>query len=1072
MKKLFIPFLVLLVFFTLGATLVEASPPRYDVNLSSVFNGNNGVNHAYIDKEYGNKIKLDGSLEEKSGYAFAFWLVDGTVREDLPMDHEFIVKGAMDIRAVFSETTEHAVIFMDSNRNIIDTQYVPDGENAISPMLRQGSLASETFDVFSSGGSSYDNGEYESEGLVWDYQGVRGDLTLDGTAFTFGKGDSNHLKSSEIPGGISSFSFDAVHAFSGSQMREVSLFVNGEAVESFDITDTVETYKVDGLGVSGAFSLELRNTGGERVTVDNFNWKRAGVTLPDKPAFIIDETTPWDGSLESITEDKVLTLQYQLDTTDTYTVSIDDDSGVVNDEHSYNSVVNAKASVHSGDLSFSHWESDGKVLSFDQNYAFSVLEDRSIKAIYQSSPEVAEPIINISDGLNLRDGHISYLAQFEFPSDYELMDFGLVASSERRDIEMHESGVTKYTGTNYEENTNEFLISLKENHETVRGYLVLENSAGTKNTYYTPYVDTTSPTLEVSESEIALFEGQSFSPVEDVSVAADDNFDGDLTDSVTYSVIDGEGAQYGQPVDFTQLTEGNYDVVYSVSDEAGNSISHTLNLNIQIDTTPPSLDAPSGYTHGQGDTLDPLTDLALSAEDNADGSLTPSITYTLEDQFGESLEPGDFSSLSVGAYTLRFSVKDSTGNSVQATTNFDVVEESPVETIYYTGFENDSIDFYSSNQTDTIDSLEWESNNVATAAYANQDRFIGNQALRINSGLNSFIHTYEAFDNVDSFKFEAVTTAMDDTGAVIEVSISTDKTNWISLSEETLTDEYQTFEYFIDYESLKDITYQDGIYIKIEQVQERINIDDFYIYGTGSSKPGDDEPTSPEDDEPTSPEEPISNDLETLLNEDLIPYFDEAEGIYGDQLENSLQTILNRDVKSLSYDDAKWVLEESDRDPDNENNIILVYTRDSVKGQWDYPNWNREHVWPQSKLASSGAKEDVHHLKPSDVQENSSRGNLPFGTTGSTYEPPDEVKGDIARIVFYMDARYPSLNISSSTIGDLSTLLEWHEQDPVDSFEMNRNSVIYKHQKNRNPFIDHPHLAWLMYHDHPSVDLQ
>ncbi|MFW6016626.1 MAG: endonuclease, partial [bacterium] len=98
-------------------------------------------------------------------------------------------------------------------------------------------------------------------------------------------------------------------------------------------------------------------------------------------------------------------------------------------------------------------------------------------------------------------------------------------------------------------------------------------------------------------------------------------------------------------------------------------------------------------------------------------------------------------------------------------------------------------------------------------------------------------------------------------------------------------------------------------------------------------------------------------------------------------------------------------------------------------------------------------------------------GNLPFGESGSTYEPPDEVKGDVARMVFYMDARYPSLNIAPSTIGDLGTLLQWHEEDPVDAFEENRNDVIYSYQNNRNPFIDHPHLALLMYHDHPDVTL-
>ncbi|MGE4571547.1 MAG: endonuclease [Candidatus Izemoplasmatales bacterium] len=190
-------------------------------------------------------------------------------------------------------------------------------------------------------------------------------------------------------------------------------------------------------------------------------------------------------------------------------------------------------------------------------------------------------------------------------------------------------------------------------------------------------------------------------------------------------------------------------------------------------------------------------------------------------------------------------------------------------------------------------------------------------------------------------------------------------------------------------------------------------------------------------------------------------YYESVIGLSGDDLLYELNSILNEGFKQLSYDDAKWVLEESDRDPNNPNNVILVYTRESVQGQWNYPNWNREHTWPQSKLHTSGQKADMHNLKPSDVAENSRRGNLPFGyMTGSgVYEPHDDVKGDVARILFYMATMYLDLDIESGILGQMSILLDWHQMDPVDDFERNRNEVIYSYQKNRNPFIDYPHLV-------------
>lgn len=39
----------------------------------------------------------------------------------------------------------------------------------------------------------------------------------------------------------------------------------------------------------------------------------------------------------------------------------------------------------------------------------------------------------------------------------------------------------------------------------------------------------------------------------------------------------------------------------------------------------------------------------------------------------------------------------------------------------------------------------------------------------------------------------------------------------------------------------------------------------------------------------------------------------------------------------------------------------------------------------------------------------------------------------------------------------------WHEEDPVDEFEIQRNNRIYEYQGNRNPFIDYADLATILY---------
>lgn len=210
----------------------------------------------------------------------------------------------------------------------------------------------------------------------------------------------------------------------------------------------------------------------------------------------------------------------------------------------------------------------------------------------------------------------------------------------------------------------------------------------------------------------------------------------------------------------------------------------------------------------------------------------------------------------------------------------------------------------------------------------------------------------------------------------------------------------------------------------------------------------------------------------------LSEYYESAEGLTGDALKNQLHIIINTGFHGVTYGDARYMLDETDRDPNNSSNLILLYLGTSVSGEWDLgTTWNREHVWPQSLLgvpADNGtvnAASDLHNLKPANPSVNSSRGNKYFDdiTTSVAYAPNRlEARGDIARILFYMEVMYTIYHLVNTTpntyeMGKLDTLLEWHELDPVDDFERNRNEVIYTKQHNRNPFIDYPHFVELIW---------
>ncbi|MDN3251339.1 endonuclease I family protein [Streptomyces mutabilis] len=217
-------------------------------------------------------------------------------------------------------------------------------------------------------------------------------------------------------------------------------------------------------------------------------------------------------------------------------------------------------------------------------------------------------------------------------------------------------------------------------------------------------------------------------------------------------------------------------------------------------------------------------------------------------------------------------------------------------------------------------------------------------------------------------------------------------------------------------------------------------------------------------------------------------YYKDAVGKTGDSLKSSLHTIISDQTK-LSYSAVWDALKVTDQDPADSGNVILLYSgisRSKSLNGGDTGDWNREHVWAKSHGdfgTATGPGTDIHHLRPEDVRVNSVRGNKDFDNGGSgftdsggsltdsdSFEPRDAVKGDVARMIFYMAVRYEGGdgwadlevngsvdNGSSPYIGKLDVLKQWNDEDPPDAFEQRRNQVIYDdYQHNRNPFVDHP----------------
>ncbi|MBV1849415.1 endonuclease [Catellatospora tritici] len=220
-------------------------------------------------------------------------------------------------------------------------------------------------------------------------------------------------------------------------------------------------------------------------------------------------------------------------------------------------------------------------------------------------------------------------------------------------------------------------------------------------------------------------------------------------------------------------------------------------------------------------------------------------------------------------------------------------------------------------------------------------------------------------------------------------------------------------------------------------------------------------------------------------------YYRTAIGKSGTALRTALHAIIKVQTK-LTYAQVWDGLRATDQDPNNANNVILIYSgrSQSKTANGDgVDDWNREHVWAKSHGdfgTATGPGTDLHHLRPEDASVNADRGNKDFDLGGSaanqapgnytdadSWEPRNAVKGDVARMLMYMAIRYEGDdgfanlelnntvgNGSAPYFGKLSLLLQWNLQDPPDAFEKRRNQVIYDSwQGNRNPFIDHPEWA-------------
>ena len=239
---------------------------------------------------------------------------------------------------------------------------------------------------------------------------------------------------------------------------------------------------------------------------------------------------------------------------------------------------------------------------------------------------------------------------------------------------------------------------------------------------------------------------------------------------------------------------------------------------------------------------------------------------------------------------------------------------------------------------------------------------------------------------------------------------------------------------------------------------------------------------------------------------------------HNDRGYSGLWTTYGTSDRDHQYENDDTVIDLYSENPTGTDPYTYIYSTNQC-GTYNAEGgcYNREHTVPQSYFGSQVQPmySDAHFVLPVDGKVNGWRDDHPYGVvtgtvtpcnsgatnnpcntlngsklgsnfdsgystgySGKVFEPIDEFKGDIARCLLYFATRYEDQLIGFYTTTSseakvmfdgtsghtfsqtfLNILLTWNTQDPVSAREIERNDAIYARQNNRNPFIDHPEYA-------------
>lgn len=216
----------------------------------------------------------------------------------------------------------------------------------------------------------------------------------------------------------------------------------------------------------------------------------------------------------------------------------------------------------------------------------------------------------------------------------------------------------------------------------------------------------------------------------------------------------------------------------------------------------------------------------------------------------------------------------------------------------------------------------------------------------------------------------------------------------------------------------------------------------------------------------------------------------------GVELADAVRAHIKKTFVGINYNTAMPAIHEMDAVPGMKNHVYTIYDL-RIRPNGNFSIWNREHVFPQSKLADGddnlrasptkiNISSDIANLFACDVDINERKSNLSLGewnyeedpefyfkylsrnTEGlltdnilrrGIFSPSWQSRGETARSQLYMVMMYPERCGINENFA-VETMLKWaHEVPLYQERDGQRQAGLMKYQNMRNPFIDMPELG-------------